>query len=415
MVTERLSWRSVGNGFDERLLIRLSSSKAIEADLVVRKINLDPYETMRPERINQVRPQEDLDGTAVIGAAQEDDRSLERQLEIKFPAVRERAAWRCSVEARCRSVPCGLHKAIRLLRKGGEIFMFEADPDLGLPAAIVVFNGGLKSGFLGRREDRRHTELQTETDHAAEGITIHSVAQEDGAVVELGVFRKTVLAPVCNQCFDRELGSPNRSDPTATEPSVQADGIQNHDLDAAANDEAFHEIKAVELRLLDSDTRQMPTFGWWRTANSYSSIKSTAAQEDSTDRAKGWNSRQAVLCEGAMNGGGAVLTEITRQLELPSETQDQVFRTSRRCSGSTSSAPGRIGPVDAVESLPVRASNPILNRRERNMKSPCDSSLGKPASHRGNQPLSPGLKTVFCASSTLPMENVFRSILTDFD
>jgi hypothetical protein len=159
----------------------------------------------------------------------------------------------------------------------------------------------------------------------------------------------------------------------------------------------------------------MPTFGWWRTANSYSSIKSTAAQEDSTDRAKGWNSLQAVLCEGAMNGGGAVLTEISRQLELPSDTQDQVFRTSRRCSGSTSSAPGRIGPVDAVESLPVRASNPILNRRERNMKSPCDSSLGKPASHRGNHPLSPGLNTVFWASSTLPMENVFRSILTDFD
>ena len=99
VVTERLSWRSVGNGFDEGLLIRLSSSKAIEADLVVRKINLDPYETMRPERINQVRPQEDLDGTAIVGAAQEDNRSLERQLEIKFPAVRERAAWRRRVEA----------------------------------------------------------------------------------------------------------------------------------------------------------------------------------------------------------------------------------------------------------------------------------------------------------------------------
>jgi hypothetical protein len=147
VVTERLGWGSVGNGLDERLLIRLSSSKAIEADLVVRKINLDPYETVRPERINQVRPQEDLDGTAVVGAAQEDNRSLERQLEIKFPALRERAAWRGRVETRCRSVPCGLHKAIRLLRKGGKIFVFEADPDLRLPAAIVVFNGGLKSGF----------------------------------------------------------------------------------------------------------------------------------------------------------------------------------------------------------------------------------------------------------------------------
>src|SRR5205814_10319191 len=196
---------------------------------------------MRPERINQVRPQEDLDGTAIVGAAQEDDRSLERQLEIKFPPLRERAAWRRRVEARCRSVPCGLHKAIRLLRKGGEIFVLEANPDLCLPAAIVVFNGGLKSGFLGRREDRRHAELQTETDHAAEGVTIHSVAQEDGAVVQLGVCRKTVLAPMRNERFDREFGSPNRSYPTATEPSVQADGIQNHHVDAAANHEPFYE------------------------------------------------------------------------------------------------------------------------------------------------------------------------------
>jgi hypothetical protein len=49
------------------------------------------------------------------------------------------------------------------------------------------------------------------------------------------------------------------------------------------------------------------------------------------------------------------------------------------------------------------------------MESPRDRSQGEPAPHRGNHLLSPALNTVFCASSTLPMENVFRSIVTGFD
>lgn len=340
---------------------------------------------MRPERINEESSQEDFDGTAFIGAAQEDDRSVEGQLEIEFPVLRERTSWRRRVEAWRRSLPCSLHIAIRPVTKGDEILMLETAPDLLLPAAIIAFNGGLKSSFPGGREDRDHAELQTKTNHSAEGIAIHSIAQESGVIVKLGIFRQTVLAPVQDQRFDGELGRPARSCPTATETSMQADDVQNHDIDAALDDKAFHEIEAVELGLPGSHARQIPPFGRRRTANTCSSIKSTATQQNSTDRANGWNLLQTAIRQGAMNGSRAVLTEVTRTFEVLSRTKDQVLRTSRRCPGGTSSAARRIAPVNTVESLAVRPSHPFLNSRQSHPKFSRHRSQRLSASNGSNQ------------------------------
>src|SRR5712672_2834481 len=111
--------------------------------------------------------------------------------------------------------------------------MFKANPDLGLPAAVVVLNCGLEAGFIRRCKDGDHTELQTESNDTAEGVPIHSIALEDGVVVELRVFGQAVLAPVINERFDREYGPPERSYPASAESSMQTDGVEDHDVDTA--------------------------------------------------------------------------------------------------------------------------------------------------------------------------------------
>src|SRR5579871_2760632 len=134
---------------------------------------------MRPERINWESSQQDFDGAVFVCAAQEDDCSQERQLEIKFPTLRKGMAWRSSLDAWCRTASRRIHKAIRLQGEGVEIFIFKTAPDLGLPAAVVVLDRGLEASLFRRCKNGCDAELQTEPYDAPERIAIHSISQED--------------------------------------------------------------------------------------------------------------------------------------------------------------------------------------------------------------------------------------------
>lgn len=361
---------------------------------------------MRPERVNQVISLEDIDGAAFVGATQEDHCSLERQLEVQFPALGKRFSWWCCFDAWCASTAGCIHEAIGALRELGKIFVLEATPDLGLPAAVIAFDGGLESSLVGRREDWGDAELQAKPDHASQGIGKRSIAEKDAIVVELSVFRQTVLAPMRNQRFDCEFGSPNGSHPTAAESPVQADAVEDHNLGPAADDKAFHEIEAVEFRLVRNHAWQVPPFGRRRTANSYPSIERTATEEDSANGADCWDPLQAAICESTIDGHGAVFTKIAGHSELLSQSQDQLLQPPWRRPCSTSSTAGRICPVDAVRAFLACTSKPVLNGRQSHTKSPCDGSQRLPATHSGNNPPSPLLNPVFRPSSTFRLQKV---------
>jgi hypothetical protein len=416
VVTERSGWRSVGDGCDERLLIGLSSAEAIEADLLLGKIDLDADETVWPEGINQESAQEDLDGALFVSAAQEDDGSLERPLEIEVPVLRKGMTWGSGLDAWCGPRACGLHKAIRPLPEVVEVFVFKAPPDLGLPAAVVALNRGLEAGLFMGCEDRDDTQLQAESCDAAEGVAIDPIPLEDGVIVELGIVWQAVLAPVIKERFDRESGPPERSHPAPAETSMQADAVEDHDVGAPADDEAFHEIETVEFRLPSGDARQVPALRRRGTTNSCPSIESTAPQEDPTDGAGGGDPLDSPLPKFVMNGSSAEFAKVAEQLEMPSDAEDQVLDAFRGCPGGPSSTTWCIREVDAVKSLSARPSHPFLNCCQSHAKLPRHRSQRSSALNCSHHPLPQKFNTLLFESRFGPcFSGVFRSILTTID
>jgi hypothetical protein len=108
-----------------------------------------------------------------------------------------------------------------------------------------------------------------------------------------------------------------------------------------------------------------------------------------------------------MNGCGSEFTEVTRNLELPPESDNKILGALRRRPGSTSSAAGRIGPINPVKSfLTCRALDPELNSRQGHTKRPRDSSHCNPTTNHGNHLPSPYQNSVFGSSSFLQLQNV---------
>ena len=128
---------------------------------------------------------------------------------------------------------------------------------------------------------------------------------------------------------------------------METDAVEDHDVGAAADHEAFHEIEAVQFGLTTGDTRKIPAFGRRGPANPYASVESTAAAEDPTNGPRRGDPFNAAPQKFAMNGSGAKFTEIAEQLELRSDAEDQVLDSLRGCPGGSSSAAWRIRDVQS--------------------------------------------------------------------
>ena len=124
------------------------------------------------------------------------------------------------------------------LVEGGERIMVEASPNLGLPAAVEVFDGGLEPAFPRRREHGRDVEAQAGPHHATNRISMLMRPLEDRVVVELSVGRPPELSPVRHQRRHRGFRGHQRLRPGAGPAAKQRNDIE--DLDA----EPAHEKQA---------------------------------------------------------------------------------------------------------------------------------------------------------------------------
>jgi len=380
-------------------MARFSSSQAVEADLFAGEIDFGSNESMGPEGINEVAMAEQFEFTALIGAAQEDDHSPERALQVERPVVRKSASLRSGVEAWCCATTSGVDEAPRAVGQGGEILVLKASPDFVLPAAVVVLDGRLEAGLSRRGEDRSDVELETKSRDASEGIGPLMGALEDRVVVELDVPGKSVFAPVLDEHFDREFGSPGGFDPTGTEATMQADAIEDHDVGSTTNDEPFHEVEAVELDLTGCDAWQIPPLGRGRAADSSASIQGTTPEENSADGAQGGDALDAALLESSMNGSRAELSEVAGLLELFAEPQDEILEMGRRSASGPSSTAWRITPDHPIKSLTAGTSNPVLNGSQTDMKFPLNISERSSTANRRNHPPPSRFNTVFRSQS----------------
>lgn len=344
---------------------------------------------------------EQFEFAARIGAAQEDNRSLKRALQVERPAGRKGPPLGSGVEAwRCAKTS-GVDEASGTVGQGREILVLKASPDFFLPAAVVVLDGRLEAGLPRRGEDGSDVELETKPDDASEGIGPLVGALEDRVVVELNVLGASESAPMLDEHFDRESGGPGGFDPTGAEATMQADAIEDHDVGSATNDEPFHEVEAVEFGLMGRDAWQIPPFGRGRTTDSSASIERAAAEENSPDGAQGWDALGAALLERPKNGRCAELSEIAGLLELLAEPQDEILQTVRRGTGGASSTSWRITPDHSVKPLIMGTSNPVLHCSQTDMKFPLNISQRSSTANCRHHLSPPSFNTVFRSRSIL--------------
>jgi hypothetical protein len=73
--------------------------------------------------------------------------------------------------------------------------VMKALPDLSLPEAVEIFDGGLEAGFQWRGKDRRDVEGKTKAHHSSDHIGVVVPALEADIIIKLGKGRQSVFAP----------------------------------------------------------------------------------------------------------------------------------------------------------------------------------------------------------------------------
>jgi hypothetical protein len=148
---------------------------------------------------------------------------------------------------------------------------------------------------------------------------------------------------------------------------VEADTVEDLDVDPALDDESFDEIEAIELGLLFADSGQVPTF--WRRASAYATaaVESPSSFEDSSDGSNGRDGSEPEFslsaAELSVDGGGAELAEVAGLSQFFTEAEDQLFEGVRGGALLASTAPPA-REVHAIESLASGMGNPMLNGGE---------------------------------------------------
>src|SRR5229473_8162059 len=110
---------------------------------------------MRPEGIGLEGAPEQAHPAGLRGATDEDHHSARLRLQIREPESRERTSRGSRLAAGGGALAVRAEIAPGTLVEGGERIMVEASPNLGLPAAVEVFDGGLEPAFPRRREHGR--------------------------------------------------------------------------------------------------------------------------------------------------------------------------------------------------------------------------------------------------------------------
>lgn len=244
----------------ERLVIRRPSTKRMEADGPGAEIHLAAHQPVRPAGVYREGPAEQAHRARLRGASDEDDHPVRWSLQIGLPRVGEETAGRRGLNAAGGARAVRADIALGALLEGAERIVMEARPDLGLPAAVEAFDGGLETAFLRRRKDGNDPEVQARPHHAPQGILPPVGAAEDGVVVELGVGRQAELPPVLHQASDHE-GSRDGlpAGPGSDQAAMYRDPVENLDLGAALEDQALDDIEAVQLHPSGGQVGQIPT------------------------------------------------------------------------------------------------------------------------------------------------------------
>ena len=194
-------------------------------------------------------------------------------------------------------------------------------------------------------------------------------------VVELGVARQAELAPVLDQALDHEP----RRDALAPRPgrdqaAMQRDGVEHLDLGAALDDQPLDDINAVQLPAPTGHLRQIPARRGRRPSDAMSAVPHAATTQDAVDRPFRGQRLDATGPEGLEDRLGPEEAQVTLGLQAATHFEDQVFEIGI---GPLSGVGDRrtVGPIDPVQALALRVSDPAVDRGGAHAEVPGDLLL----------------------------------------
>ena len=397
---ERLGRRLVGGGFDEGVVVRLSTPETVEGDTVLIEIDVAANESVWPQGVDAEGASQEVNCACFGGSAEVDDFAVQGLAEVEPPGFGERSAWRSILNAAGGALVGRQDETLRTLSESFQRGVMKATPHLGLPATVVVFDGRLKTSFAGWGEDGSDAELQAESRHLIEAVFPVMGALEDGVVVELGVVGQAIGLPMFDQRSDRVFSGPQGGGEAVTQATVKADDREHFDIAAALDDESLDEVKAVHFGLPVGQLGQMPSLGRRGPADAALTIEDAPAMENPSDGANG-RDRIAVqaaweLAQLAMDGRGSVLAERRFVVQSFADAEDKVFDPLWRTAGSATPAAWPIGPIDAIQAFPLCSGNPFLHSSQTHTELLSDGPWRLPNTDSRDE-LTPPLDDVFCS------------------
>ena len=365
-------------------MVWITSSEGVEADEVGVQVDLTSDESVRPKRIEREVVTEEIERAGLIGAAQEDDLAAGMERQIRLPRLREGRSWRGSVDSKSSTGTAGLDVLGGLDLEGEQRVVLEARPDLGLPAAVIAFDGGLEARLARRGKDRDDPESEAESDDAADGVGVLVGALKAGVVVELGIGGQAHVLPVGQQGLESFPSGDEGSGPRLHQTAMERDGVEDFDIDSAANDKAGDDIEAIQFDVSLGHLRQIPASRRSGMPDSSTPIQGASPQQDPSDRANRRQRTVALFQQLTTDRRIAELSQGTGVLEPLASSENDLFDRGGYPVGWPVRARRAITPLDAVQSLPGSPGNPSLNGRTTDMELTRDPSSAPSRPDRSN-------------------------------
>jgi hypothetical protein len=342
---------------EEGLEMGFAAPEGIEADLVGVEVDFAADEAVRPEGINGEGVSEQVDVAMVVGTSEEDD-FPGMKLKGWLPGMGEGLSERGVQKPFGGAGTGSSDELVGLTLKRLQGLMVEATPDLGLPAAVVAFDGGLEARLAGWREDRGHLEGQAQPGDSADVIGVLVSALEPGVVVELGVAGQTDLTPVFHQGDVRRFCRDDGSWPGGGQAAVKGDGVKDLDIDSAFNDKAGDDIEAIGFELAGGDIGQIPA-AWRRwTPHSSFAVQSSPPLQNATDRPNRRDLAVASLNQLSPNGDITKLSKITTFFEFVAKPEDLFFHVVADPIGGTAGSRRLVRPVHSSQAFFPGSADP---------------------------------------------------------
>ena len=184
---------------EKRLVVGILAEEPEAADDGVGKIDFDAGKAVGPRRCNREAVPEESNVAGVIAAAHINNGARSELAQIEAAGRSQgRAGGSRFGGAGPTCTPSGGEAIARHLDRA-QVWMKKPLPDLLLPQAVKVLDEVLKAGLGRRGEHWRYAKSQAETGDLAKGVRPNMPAFEDRAIIELGVRRGAVFAPVSEE------------------------------------------------------------------------------------------------------------------------------------------------------------------------------------------------------------------------